>query len=103
MPKKDIRKEKVAETEQSIKKTEEIMKQPNMKSIMQPSLDVLNKNLIEYKKPDSKMIDMFFNGEKMQAEQQAESFKKNMARWGDDEPPISHFTFYRRTDHFCFN
>jgi hypothetical protein len=84
--KEEIRKEKIAETEKSIRKTEEVMKQPNMKDIMQPSLDILKKNLVEYNKPDSKMIDMFFNGEKMQAEQQAESSKKNMARWEVEYP-----------------
>lgn len=84
--KEDIRKEKIAETETSIKKTEEIMKQPNMKSIMQPSLEILKKNLVEYKDPNSKMIELFYNSEKMGNEQQVESFKRNLARWEQEYP-----------------
>ena len=84
--KEEVRKAKIAETEVSIRKTEEIMKQPNMKSIMQPSLDILKKNLLDYKDPGSKMIDVYFNSEKMQQEQQLESYKKKLARWKVEFP-----------------
>ncbi len=87
--KEDIRQKKIAETQESIKKTEEIMKQPNMKSIMQPSLDMLKKNLVDFKDPNSKMIDIYFKGEIMQQEQQMESYQNNMARW-EKEYPANH-------------
>ncbi len=87
--KEDIRQKKIAETQESIKKTEEIMKQPNMKSIMQPSLDMLKKNLVDFKDPNSKMIDIYFKGEIMQQEQQMESYQKNMTRW-EKEYPANH-------------
>ena len=84
--KEDVRKEKIAEAETSIKKTEEIMKQPNMKTVMQPSLDIMKKNLADYKDSNSKMIDLYYKGEKMQAEQELESYKKNFTRWELEYP-----------------
>lgn len=84
--KEDIRKEQIAETEKSIKKTEEIMKQPNMKSIMQPSLDMLKKNLQDYKEPNSKMIETYYKSEVMQQEQAMESYKKRLATWEKEYP-----------------
>jgi len=87
--KEEVRKEKIAETEKSIKKTEEIMKQPNMKSIMQPSLEIMKKNLQDYKEPNSKMIEMYYKSEVMQQEQANESYKMRLATW-EKEYPADH-------------
>lgn len=84
--KEDVRKKQIAETEKSIKTTEEIMKQPNMKSIMQPSLDILKKNLQDYKEPNSKTIEMYYKTEVMQQEQEMESYKRRLATWETEYP-----------------
>ncbi|HEX7847993.1 MAG TPA: hypothetical protein VF476_19475 [Chitinophagaceae bacterium] len=84
--KEDVRKEQIAETEKSIAKTEEIMKQPNMKAIMEPSLQLYKKNLLDYKDPNSKMIEMYYQGKKREQEQQMESYKKYYTRWENDYP-----------------
>src|SRR5688572_3992802 len=51
-----ISKDRVEETQEQIKRTEEIMKKPDMKKIMEPSYEMLKKNLVELKDTNSKMI-----------------------------------------------
>ncbi len=94
--KEDIRKEKIAETEKSLKETQEVMKQPNMKSIMEPTLQMLQKNLKEYKEPDNKMIELYYQSEKMEQERRIESFKRDMARWEKDFPEDSRQVIIKR-------
>ncbi len=84
--KEDIRREKIAETEKSLKETQEVMKQPNMKSIMEPTLQMLQKNLKDFKDPGNKMIELYYQSEKMEQERRIESFKKDMTRWEKDYP-----------------
>ena len=82
----DIRKEKIAETEKSIAKTLEIMKQKDMAKIMQPTLDILKKTLEDYKQPDNKYIESFYQYEIRENEDRKRSYQERLARWEKDFP-----------------
>jgi len=84
--KEDIRKEKIAETEKSIAKTVEIMKQKDMVKVMQPTLDLLKKTLEDYKQPDNKYIEAFYQYEIRESEDRKRSYRERLARWEKEYP-----------------
>jgi hypothetical protein len=86
--KEEIRKEKIDETEKSIKETEANLKtmKPEMAKTLQPVLDMLKNNLKDYKDSNSKMIDLFYESEKMNAESNARSYKESVKNWEDEYP-----------------
>ena len=84
--KEDIRKEKIAETEKSIAKTLEIMKQKDMVKVMQPTLDILKKTLEDYKQPDNKYIEAFYQYEIRESEDRKRSYRERLARWEKEYP-----------------
>ena len=75
-----------AETEKSIAKTLEIMKQKDMAKIMQPTLDILKKTLEDYKQPDNKYIESFYQYEIRENEDRKRSYQERLARWEKDFP-----------------
>lgn len=86
--KEEIRKEKIEETEKSIKETEANLKtmKPDMVKALQPVLDMLKNNLKDYKDPNSKMIDLFYESEKMNAESNARSYEESVKNWENEYP-----------------
>ena len=84
--KEEIRKEKIADTEKSIKKTEEIMKQKDMVKVMQPTLDLLKKNLQDYKEPNNKYIESVYLYEKKENEDRINSYQERLANWQKEYP-----------------
>jgi hypothetical protein len=86
--KEEIRKEKIAETEESIRKTEATIKQmgADMAKIMQPTLQVMKKTLVDYKDPNSKYIEAYYLGEKNENESRLRSYKERYARWEKEYP-----------------
>jgi hypothetical protein len=86
--KEEIRKEKIEETEKSIKETEANLKtmKPEMVKALQPVLDMLKNNLKDYKDPNSKMIDLFYESEKMNAESNARSYEESVKNWENEYP-----------------
>jgi hypothetical protein len=81
-----ISKEEVADTEKQIKKTEEIMKDPNMKKIMEPSLKMMKENLVQLKDTNSKMINNYWMGEQRDYEESVRSYKERYTRWEKNYP-----------------
>lgn len=81
-----ISKDRVAETEKQIRKTEEIMLKPDMKKIMEPSLEIMKKNLVELKDTNSKMITNYWQGEQWDYQQSMRSYKERYARWEKEYP-----------------
>lgn len=81
-----ISKDEVAETMEQIKKTEEIMKKPDMKKIMEPTYDMMKKNLVELKDTNSKMINNLWMGEQRDYEQSVRSYKERFANWEKNYP-----------------
>jgi hypothetical protein len=84
--KEEIRKEKITETEKSIKEIEEAMKKPEMAKLFAPALDMLKKSLKDYQDPKSEMIELFYQSEKMGAEQNTKSYQDNLKRWETEYP-----------------
>ena len=84
--KEEIRKEKIAETEKSIAKTVEIMKQKDMVKVMQPTLDILKKTLEDYKQPNNKYIEAFYQYEIREGEDRKRSYLERLARWEKEYP-----------------
>ena len=86
--KEDIRKEKIAETEKSIKETEANLKtmKPEMVKALQPMLDLLKNNLKDYKDPNSKMIDLFYQSELMSQDNNVRSYEESMKQWEEEYP-----------------
>jgi hypothetical protein len=81
-----ISKDRVEETQEQIKRTEEIMKKPDMKKIMEPSYEMLKKNLVELKDTNSKMINNYWMGEQRDYEQSVRSYKERYANWEKNYP-----------------
>ena len=86
--KEEIRKERIAETEKSIRQTEENMKtmKADMVKVLEPMLDMLKKTLKDYQDPNSQMIDLFYQGELMQHEQRIKSYEESMKNWEKNYP-----------------
>jgi hypothetical protein len=84
----DVRKEKIAETEKSIRDIKESMKtmKPDMVKLMQPGLEMHENNLKEYKKPDSEMIRLFYEGEQQNNARTKQSYQEALAQWEQDYP-----------------
>lgn len=86
--KEEIRKEKIAETEKSIRETEANLKQmkPDMAKALQPVLEMLKNNLKEFQTPESQMIELFYQGELMNNESRIKSYKEQMKNWETNYP-----------------
>lgn len=86
--KEDIRKEKISETLKSIKEIEESMKtmDAEMKKIMQPGLDYQKNNLKDYQDPNSQLIELFYQGEQMNRDNDTRRYKEEMQYWQTNYP-----------------
>lgn len=86
--KEEIRKEKIAETEKAIVETEAGMKKmtPEIAKSMQEVLEMFRQNLKEYKDPNSQMIELFYQGEVMNAESSSKSYQERVKEWEKNYP-----------------
>ncbi len=86
--KESIRKERIAETEKAIKETElNISKSTaDMAKALQPLVEMLKKNLEDYKNPDSEMIEMMYQGEKMNQAATYNNYQQRYNQWIKDYP-----------------
>ena len=85
--KEEIRKEKVTELEKSLKESEEIVKtMPDMAKTMQPTIELFKKTLKDYKDPNSKNIEAFYQGELYEHRQRKLDYEEDMVKWNKDYP-----------------
>ena len=85
--KEEIRKEKIAETEKSIRDAEATMKvSEDMAKIMKPTVDMLKKALEDYKRPDNKTIESYYLYEKNENADRINSYKEKFADWEKEYP-----------------
>lgn len=86
--KEDIRKEHIAETQKSIKQMEESMKtmDAEMKKIMQSGIDMQKGMLKEYQSPNSQMIELFYQGEIMNRQNDTRRYEENLKQWETNYP-----------------
>jgi hypothetical protein len=100
--KEEIRKERIAETEKSIRETEQNLKtmKPDMAKAIAPVLDVLKQQLKEYKNPNSQMIEYMHQGEVMNAQSEERSYNDHMKRWETEYPADPKSLIKKRLEHF---
>ena len=86
--KEEIRSEKIAETEKSIKETEANIKKmtPDMAKAVSPVVDMLKNTLKDYKDPNSEMIELLYQGEKMNKESAVKSYEERLKNWLKNYP-----------------
>ncbi|MDB5197546.1 MAG: hypothetical protein JWP88_1917 [Flaviaesturariibacter sp.] len=86
--KEELRAEKIAETEKAIKETETNIKKlsPEIAKSVEPVLEMFKKNLVEYKKPNSEMIELFYSSEIMGEESRQREAEQRLERWMKDYP-----------------
>jgi hypothetical protein len=85
--KEAIHKQLLAETEKSIKDSEEIGKlSADMAKAVKPSIELFKKQLIEYKDPNNKMVGMLYENDLREREDQLRSYRERFARWEKEYP-----------------
>ncbi len=86
--KEELRAAKIAESEKSLKETQESAKKlgPDMAKAMQPSIDMYKKNIEDYKNPKSETIDLYYQGELSNAEREKKRYEEDLARWKKNYP-----------------
>lgn len=99
--KEDLRKEKIAEMEKSVKDAEALVKKmPDMEKDMRPVIDMFKKNLKDYADPNSEMIEMFYQNELSIKEQREQSYKEQVKRWQESFPENPDALVKSRLEHF---
>ena len=87
LTKEEVRAEKLAEAEKSLKKSEETAKvSADMAKIMKPTIDMLKKQLVDYKDPNNKHIEMYHQSEKYEYEKRIKSYEERLAKWTKEFP-----------------
>ena len=100
--KEEIRKEKIAELEKSIKDVEKNMPSftPEVKKVMEPLLETQKNTLKDYKDPDSEMIEMMAQGEKMSVENDWKYYNEQVKKWEGEYPANANVFVKRRLQQY---
>jgi hypothetical protein len=95
--KEEIRKEKIEETEKSIREMEANFKtmKPDMVKALQPMMEMLKNNLKDYKDPNSSMIELFYQSEVMGKESNERSYEESLKNW-EKQYPADYREFVKR-------
>ena len=85
--KEEVRKQKIAEMQKAITDAEALVKKmPEMEKNMRPTIDMFKKNLKDYEKPESEMIEMFYQNELNTKAQREKTYQDHLKRWQKDFP-----------------
>ncbi|OQP63992.1 hypothetical protein A3860_21465 [Niastella vici] len=85
--KEEVRKDEIDKMEKGLKQTEEmIRKTPSLAKSMQGVIDMYKKNIVDYKDPNSKTIELFFQGEKLKYERSTDGYTKDLTKWKESYP-----------------
>jgi len=100
--KEEIRKEKIAELEKSIKDVEKNMPSftPEVKKVMEPLLETQKNTLKDYRDPDSEMIEMMAQGEKMSVENDWKYYNEQVKKWEGEYPANANVFVKRRLQQY---
>ena len=71
-----------------------------MAKIMQPTLDMLKKTLQEYKEPNNKYIESFYQYELRESEDRKRSYQERLARWEKEYPADFNLKIKERLQQF---
>ncbi|HWB28187.1 MAG TPA: hypothetical protein VG738_22095 [Chitinophagaceae bacterium] len=100
--KEDIRKAEIDDVKKQIAKTEDVIKTgtPEMKKIMQPVLDIHNKNLKDYQDPNSQTINLLYQSEVMKQQQDSLQYQKALKNWQTNYPADYKQLIKQRLQHY---
>jgi hypothetical protein len=85
--KEDVRKVKQAEVEKWIKQSQDLIKQmPQLEKDMQKTMDEYNKIKADYKDPNSKMIELFYEQKLREEKEEIASYEERMKQWTENYP-----------------
>lgn len=86
--KDEIRQERITETEKALNQTKENIKKmdPKIAEQLKGAIDVLEQQLKDFRDPNSELIEMMYQGEKMSHEQQKKSYEESVDKWKQDFP-----------------
>lgn len=86
--KEEIRREMIAEMEKSIRDAEKAMAgmTADIRKALQPSVDDARKQLEDYKKPESKMVEIRYQGEQMRFNNETARYERDLKKWETDFP-----------------
>jgi hypothetical protein len=86
--KEDVRAERIAEMEKAIRETEAAAAKmtPEVVKAMAPLLATFKANLVDYKKPGSEMIEMFYQAEVMGEQARRREAEQRVAKWETEYP-----------------
>lgn len=95
--KEDIRKERIAEVEKSIADIQKAMPTytAEVKKAMELLLESQKNTLKDYKDPNSEMIEMMAEGEKLSVENDWKNYNEQLKKW-EDEYPVNPNEFIKR-------
>ena len=81
--KEAIRQEKISEAEKTIRETEANYKNmtPEIEKALQPTIELLKKNIRDYKDPNSKMIELLYQSEKINVENREKEYQEAVKNW----------------------
>jgi hypothetical protein len=101
-PKEEIRRQKIEETEKSIREAEQNMKtmKPDMAKAIAPVVEMLKKHLKDYRDPNSQMIELMYQGELMNKQNDERYYKESMERWEKEFPADPKEVIRKRLAHF---
>lgn len=99
--KEDIRKKQIAETQKGIANLEEtIKKNPAMEKDLKGTMDYLRKTLADYQDPNSKMIEMLYQGHLSDQESKKTRYTNDMAKWETNYPADHRLLIKKRLQKF---
>jgi hypothetical protein len=86
--KEQIRQDEIEKAKKGIKDTEEAIKKttPEIAEGLKGVIDMYKENIKMYEEPNSQMIDLFWQGEKINYENDVKNYKEQLAKWASSYP-----------------
>ncbi|CAN5908952.1 hypothetical protein BH24BAC1_BH24BAC1_29840 [soil metagenome] len=101
-PKEQIRQEQIEQYQETIKNTEEVLKQANseLKKIMEDGLSQLRSELKKWEDPEFNILQMMAEGEQQRHEYDLNRYKESLAQWEQKYPADSRHLVRLRLQEF---
>jgi flagellar biosynthesis/type III secretory pathway chaperone len=85
--KEDIRNEKLAEVQKWIKQSQDLIKQmPQLEKDMKKTMEEYNKIQADYKDPNSKMIDAYYQQKLRETKDEMTGYEESIKKWNENYP-----------------
>jgi hypothetical protein len=100
--KEAIQKDEIEKAKKGIKDTEETIKKatPEVAESLKDIIDMYKENIKMYEDPNNQMIDLFWQGEKMNYENAVKNYKEALAKWTSTYPEDHRLMIKNRLQQF---